>query len=1055
MKKLDSSQMTTNSFDDLGRFEIDQFDHKPSFSSFLPGIAGLHGIPMWVFYVNRGQAVSSFGVENKDHPILEFEAANKAYRDVGLKGFRTFLNGKRGDKKWQGEFFSPWHAKKVHRKMFIGMNEVEIQEINLSLGYQVNILYVTLPNEPFSGLVRKLSIKNLFDEPLKLEVLDGLPGIVPFGVDNGALKHISRTIEAWMHVDNLQNKLPFYRLKATPGDTAEVHAIHAGNYAFAFHEGKLMPAIGDPSIIFGMDNGQSKAHLFHDKGLKKLLTSEQILEGRTLCAFFGVKINLEPGEEKAITSVYGYSEDLPTIQTRVDKILAPGYIDGKIVEARKLTEELTDDVSTASSDAAFDAYCRQTFLDNLLRGGYPLTIGGKHITHVFSRKHGDIERDYNFFVLPPEFYSQGNGNYRDVNQNRRSDVFFNPRAGESNIRLFMSLIQADGYNPLVINGLTFSLNENKVEHFLSFAKSKDRLSSLLHQKFTPGKLLQASLDADLSIPVDDFIEKVFAAAESNIEAEYGEGYWVDHWTYNLDLVEAYLAVFPDKKMDLLANSAPLPFFDSSHIVQPRQKRFVEFHGKPLQLNAVVQDQEKKALITSRFSEPNWARDNFGTGEIFRLPLLSKLTLLALIKFATLDPDGMGIQMEAGRPGWYDALNGLPGLFGSSMPETYELLRLIDFLIDVLNETSIEPLLPIEAQILVDAISETRGREADSFILWDEVTSALEAYRRVVRLGFDGKTMTIDIKPILQFMREKINLGVKKAQSFTGKVPPTYFIHEVTDYTLAGTEDINGNPYIRVKGFKPKALPAFLEGPVRLMKISDLEQARDLATAVKQSSLFDNKLGMYKVNAPLDDQPHEIGRARAFTPGWLENESIWMHMSFKYLLEMLKVGLYEEFFEALKAHLPAFMDPAVYGRSPLENSSFIVSSAHPDKKLHGRGFVARLSGSTAEFISMWVIMTAGKQPFRLENDQLVLSIKPALPGWLFTQDGAFNFRFLGSCVVRLHNPMRKDTYDVGMTVKKIELHSNQQTIELEGAAIKSPYAEMVREGKFETIDLFYG
>ncbi len=26
-------------------------------------------------------------------------------------------------------------------------------------------------------------------------------------------------------------------------------------------------------------------------------------------------------------------------------------------------------------------------------------------------------------------------------------------------------------------------------------------------------------------------------------------------------------------------------------------------------------------------------------------------------------------MEAGRPGWYDALNGLPGLFGSSMPET--------------------------------------------------------------------------------------------------------------------------------------------------------------------------------------------------------------------------------------------------------------------------------------------------------------------------------------------------------------------------------------------------
>ena len=63
----------------------------------------------------------------------------------------------------------------------------------------------------------------------------------------------------------------------------------------------------------------------------------------------------------------------------------------------------------------------------------------------------------------------------------------------------------------------------------------------------------------------------------------------------------------------------------------------------------------------------------------RATLFAKLLCLALIKFATLDPLGMGIEMEAERPGWYDALNGLPGLFGSSMPETYELARLLDFL----------------------------------------------------------------------------------------------------------------------------------------------------------------------------------------------------------------------------------------------------------------------------------------------------------------------------------------------------------------------------------------
>jgi hypothetical protein len=98
---------------------------------------------------------------------------------------------------------------------------------------------------------------------------------------------------------------------------------------------------------------------------------------------------------------------------------------------------------------------------------------------------------------------------------------------------------------------------------------------------------------------------------------------------------------------------------------------------------------------------------------------------------------------------------------------------------------------------------------------------------------------------------------------------------------------------------------------------------------RASNLYDRKLGMYRVNVSLEDQPHDIGRARAFSPGWLENGSIWLHMSYKYLLELLRAGLYEQFFAELPKNLVPFMDPAVYGRSPLENSSFIVSSAHTD------------------------------------------------------------------------------------------------------------------------------
>ena len=111
---------------------------------------------------------------------------------------------------------------------------------------------------------------------------------------------------------------------------------------------------------------------------------------------------------------------------------------------------------------------------------------------------------------------------------------------------------------------------------------------------------------------------------------------------------------------------------------------------------------------------------------------------------------------------------------------------------------------------------------------------------------------------------------------------------------------------------------------------DVNRARDLYRRVRESELYDRKLRMYKTNGPLDACSHEIGRLRAFTPGWLENESVFLHMAYKYLLEVLRAGLHEEFFAEMRGGLVPFVDPAVYGRSPLENSSFIVSSAHPDE-----------------------------------------------------------------------------------------------------------------------------
>ena len=41
----------------------------------------------------------------------------------------------------------------------------------------------------------------------------------------------------------------------------------------------------------------------------------------------------------------------------------------------------------------------------------------------------------------------------------------------------------------------------------------------------------------------------------------------------------------------------------------------------------------------------------------------------------LDPEGIGVEMEANKPGWCDALNGLPAILGSSINETAAIKRL--------------------------------------------------------------------------------------------------------------------------------------------------------------------------------------------------------------------------------------------------------------------------------------------------------------------------------------------------------------------------------------------
>jgi len=133
-------------------FVIEDYNHKKPFSSFLPAVAGLYGKPMWVYYVNRGQCISSFGMNNKDYSIMEFQPANKAYRQTSLEGFRTFLKIKdtANNKTIYYEAFQDNYNNKnydIEQKMYITSYDFKLEEINLSLGFKIKVMFCTLPGE--------------------------------------------------------------------------------------------------------------------------------------------------------------------------------------------------------------------------------------------------------------------------------------------------------------------------------------------------------------------------------------------------------------------------------------------------------------------------------------------------------------------------------------------------------------------------------------------------------------------------------------------------------------------------------------------------------------------------------------------------------------------------------------------------------------------------------------------------------------------------------------------------------------------------------------------
>lgn len=1028
------------------QYKLENYGKKSTFASFLPGIAGVHGIPIWCYYVNRGQGVVSFGVDNKDHAIMEFYPAHQAYQNVKTTGFRTFI-------KKDGCVVEPFSEEKIPHSMSIGMNGLAIEECNSETGIKTQVDYFTLPGEKVGALVRCVTIENISGKEMELEILDGMPAVIPYGVDEESIKTMGQTIKAWMQVESAEGGIPYFKVRASTADTAAVTAVLGGNFSYAcLEDGTKLDPIVDAEVVFGYDSSLRKAVNFEEKSLEELYQAKQKTTNQLPCSFYGEKVTLVSGGKTTIYELIGQVENKEILQKFLQKKKDGSYFKAKKAEADAYVDDICKGIATKTASEDFDRYCSYTYMDNVLRGGYPIQLGNHKIFYVYSRKHGDLERDYNYFSMLPEFYSQGNGNFRDVNQNRRCDTFFAPFVGRENIKEFYGMQQLDGYNPLAIEKLTYQLDEKKAEQILgstSLAEAdKTRLKTFVTKPFTPGALWAALDNCCKEEQVEDLFTQMIDLADGLVNGSFGEGYWSDHWTYNLDLIEDYLEVFPEQEKDLLYEKDYTSFLSQVNI-NHRRARYAETPNGLRQYHAL--DEKNKRSTTEKL-----VRTDYGKGDILKMTLMSKLILLCATKFAALDAYGMGVEMEGGKPGWYDALNGMPGMFGSSMAESYELCRTLEYTIDALKKYGEGTDFPKELADFIVKLSVINEEESDTIqketgellSFWNRINDAKEEYRDKTYEGISGEESKLpaeELIVILEGFLSTVKCGIDKACVLGDGIAPTYFTYEVPEYKKV--ED----GYEPLK-FVVQKIPYFLEGPVRYLKLKNtVEKKRTLYQNIKGSDLYDTKLNMYKVNASLEEASFELGRTKAFTPGWLENESIWLHMEYKYLLELIRSGLYKEFFEDFhKAAIP-FLDEKVYGRSIYENSSFIASSKNPDESIHGKGFVARLSGSTIEFISMWKLMMFGSQVLSVNSEGLAFTPSPAIPAYLIPEDGKVTATLFGNTEVTYHFAAVADYMPGHYEIKTMQFtYHNGTTVTVNGAYAGEKIAKDIRSGAVKQV-----
>ncbi len=710
----------------------------------------------WLFISSNGSL--SAGRKDSNNALFPYYTDDKITELQEITGNKTIFKifNKNENSIWEPFSIRNYGLYDIERNLYKNLkgNKVIFEEINKSIGLTYKYQWSTCDE---FGFVKKSSINNHSGDIIKIELVDGIQNILPWGVDEALQNSTSNLVDAYKRNElEESSKIGIYALSAIIVDKAEPSEALKANISWSngFDDCKILIS------SLQLDNFRKNIELFQEndvkaeKGAYFINSQISLNENETKEWYIVSDVNKSSSEvlelkkiiseekniiakinqciEKAsddLLKLVGASDGLQTSQRRlrnirhfsntlfnimrggifdnhydIEKLDFSDYIKRSNKKVFSKKKDLINNLPEIFDIKKLRFLCENDDDKNFIRLCY------EYLPLKFSRRHGDPSRPWNKFSINTRNEIDDSkildyqGNWRDIFQNWEALAYSYPEFIEGMICKFLNSTTFDGYNPYRVTKYGFDWETIEADNPWSYI-----------------------------------------------------GYWGDHQIiYLLKFLEFIENYYPGKIKKYLDHDffvyANVPYKIKSHdeiLKDPKNTIDFDFENE----EKILRRRERFGIDGALLRDENYF--------IIKVNFIEKILATSLAKISNFIPEA-GIWMNTQRPEWNDANNALVGN-GVSMVTLYYLRRFLGYFKDIIEKYSLSEYdLSSELKNYFDQIYSSlinnenllvgNINDHDRKLIMDQLGVAASSYRNTIyKNGFSGDKSLISKKEILEFI----------------------------------------------------------------------------------------------------------------------------------------------------------------------------------------------------------------------------------------------------------------------------------------------------------------